>query len=81
MTNLIETPQVGSADPELKTSPIAEEFDDEYEVIKQESPGEPLCYFNGMEYRNGDNVCSGNARLRCDYGIWLREGSCDEDNP
>ncbi|WP_455209140.1 hypothetical protein [Kaarinaea lacus] len=77
----IPLPQVGAPDPEAKTSPIAEEFDEEYEVVKQEVPGEPVCYFNGTAYKNNQNVCSGSARLRCNYGVWMRTGSCDPDNP
>ena len=77
----IPLPQVGAPDPEAKMSPIAEETDEEYEVVKQEVPGEPVCYFNGTPYNNDQNVCSGSARLRCNYGIWVRVGSCDPDNP
>lgn len=81
MPDRIHLPQVGAQDPELKTSPVAEEPDEEYEVIKQEVPGEPVCFFNNKQYNNGDRVCSGSSRLRCIYGVWAREGSCDPDNP
>jgi hypothetical protein len=81
MAERIHLPQVGAQDPELKTSPIAEETDEEFEVIKLEVPGEPQCYFNNKPYNNGQSVCSGSTRLRCNYGIWNREGSCDPDNP
>ena len=81
MPDKLHLPQVGSPDPELNTSPIAEEMDEEYDVVKQEVPGEPICYFNNKQYKNDENVCSGNARLRCNYGVWVREGSCDPDNP
>lgn len=81
MTDRIHLPQVGSPDPELKTSPIAEESDEEYDVVKQEIPGEPVCFFNNAQYNHGENVCSGHARLRCNYGVWVAEGSCDPDNP
>ena len=81
MTERIHLPQVGAQDPEMNTSPIAEESDEEYEVIKQEVPGEPVCYFNNISYKNGQRVCSGSARLRCDYGVWSPDGSCDPDNP
>jgi hypothetical protein len=77
----IHVPQVGSPDPELNTSPITDEFDEDNDIIKQEVPGEPLCYFNETQYGNGQTVCSGDSRLRCNYGIWIREGSCDIDNP
>lgn len=81
MPERIAKPQVGSPDPELKTSPILEEFADDYSVLKQQVPGEPVCYFNDKRYSHGSYVCSGDALLRCDYGIWIRTGSCDPDNP
>ena len=80
MSNTINANQVGAQDLELRNSPVAEEADDESEVLKQEVPGEPVCYFNDQNYSNGNYVCSGNALLRCDYGIWVRSGSCDPDN-
>lgn len=72
---------VGAPDPELKSSPIALETDEEFEVLKQELPGEPVCLFNGKSYPHGAYICSGDVLLRCDYGIWIRMGSCDPDNP
>lgn len=81
MAERIAKPQVGSPDPELRTSPILEEFDDDYLVLKQQVPGEPVCYFNDKKYPHGTYVCSGDSLLRCDYGIWIRTGSCDPDNP
>ena len=81
MNGKIHLPQVGAPDPELKSSPIVEEFDEEYEVVKQQVPGEPECYFNSEMYKNDQSICSGSERLRCNYGVWMREGSCDPDNP
>jgi hypothetical protein len=81
MPNTIDVKQVGAQDLELRNSPVAEELDDEAEVLKQELPGEPVCYFNNQEFNSGDYVCSGNALLQCDYGVWMRSGSCDSDNP
>lgn len=81
MRSEIKVPHVGAPDPELNTSPIADELDEEYEVIKQEVPGEPVCHFNGVSYDNDAYVCSGTTLLRCNYGIWLRQGTCDPDNP
>jgi hypothetical protein len=77
----IAKPQVGAPDPELRTSPILEEFDDDYLVLKQQVPGEPVCHFNDKRYAHGTYVCSGDTLLRCDYGVWIRTGSCDPDNP
>lgn len=81
MSTEIRVPHVGAPDPELNNSPIADELDEEYEVIKQEVPGEPVCYFNGMSFSNDQYVCSGTTLLKCNYGIWLRQGTCDPDNP
>lgn len=81
MSERINAPNVGAPDPELQTSPIAEEFDEEYAVIKQEVPGENSCLFNGTRYDHDSHVCSGSTLLHCDYGIWVRVGSCDPDNP
>lgn len=72
---------VGAPDPELPNSPIAEETDEEFEVLKQEMPGEPTCLFNGVRYPPDSLICSGSEMLRCDYGLWIRQGSCDPDNP
>lgn len=74
-------PDVGAPDPELKNSPIAEETDEDFEVLRQEVPGEPGCVFNGVSYAQGTLVCSGDELLRCDFGIWVRQGTCDTDNP
>ena len=48
MTEVKHVHDVGAPDPELNTSPIAEENDDESEVLRQEMPGEPVCYFNNQ---------------------------------
>ncbi len=80
MTDSINAPQVGAPDPELKNSPIAEETDEDSEVLRQEVPGDPVCYFNNNAYKHGDDICSGNILLRCTYGIWRQTGSCDPDN-
>jgi hypothetical protein len=81
MTDLTGAPQVGAPDPERRTSPIAEETDEDFDTIKQEVPGEAVCLFNDASYAHGSHVCSGSELLRCDYGIWLRVGGCDPDNP
>ena len=81
MTEENYTKDVGSPDPESNTSPIAEENDDETVVLKQEVPGESVCYFNGESFPTGSYVKSGNELLKCDYGIWMPAGSTDPDNP
>ena len=74
-------PQVGAPDPELKNSPIADEEDEETDVVRQQVPGEPVCYFNGTSYKHGAFVQSGSQLLKCSYGVWVDEGSSDPDNP
>lgn len=81
MAERVHAPQVGAPDPERNNSPVAEEMDEEYEVLRREVPGEPVCWFNDQSYGHGSYVCSGSDLLRCDYGLWVNEGSCDPDNP
>lgn len=81
MTEIKHTQDVGAPDPELNTSPIAEENDDESEVLRQEVPGEPVCYFNDQSFPNGSYVKSGASLLKCVYGIWVQAGPSDPDNP
>jgi hypothetical protein len=65
-------PQVGAPDPELETSPIVGE-DEEVEAEPNVCGGR--CLFNGVAYRIGDSVLSGNEWLRCEApGVWVREG-------
>ena len=72
---------VGAPDPELNTSPIAEENNDETDVLRQEVPGEPVCYFNNQSFDTGAYIKSGTTILKCDYGIWMPAGPADPDNP
>lgn len=71
-------PQVGAPDPELKTSPIFDEYD-------EEAPAEfdvetPACYFNGEAYPIGEYVLSGDELLRCERrGVWVREAEMRPD--
>ena len=81
MSEFQHAEDVGAPDPELNTSPIAEENDDETEVLRQEEPGEPVCYFNNKSFKTGAYVKSGTAMLKCDYGIWVPAGPADPDNP
>ena len=73
--------QVGAMDPELRNSPVAEEFDEDSETVRQQMPGEAVCYFNGHAFRNDQYVKSGTQVLRCRYGVWIEAGSSDPDNP
>lgn len=81
MTDQVDVRDVGSPDPEMNTSPIAAEGDEDAETLRQQVPGEPVCYFNNEAFRHGAYVRSGTAVLRCDYGIWTQVGSSDPDNP
>jgi len=67
-----ETPRVGAPDPELKTSPILDE--DEEELSFDAELEAPVCYFNGTTYPLGQYVLSGDEILRCDRGVWVRRG-------
>ena len=81
MTSRQTTVQVGSPDPELKTSPIMEDQDEDYDVTAQEVEDLPICFFNDTSYQNGAYVCSGSGELlHCNSGIWVREGTCDPEN-
>ena len=68
-----ETPRVGAPDPELKTSPILDEEDNEELSFDAELEA-PVCYFNGTAYGLGQYVLSGDEILRCDRGVWVRRG-------
>jgi hypothetical protein len=72
---------VGAMDPQLRNSPIAQEFDEDSDTMLQQMPGEPVCYFNGHEFRNDVYVRSGAQLLKCRYGVWIDAGSGDPDNP
>jgi hypothetical protein len=80
VTQLKHAEDVGVADPELNTSPIAEEGDDETEVLRQEVPGETVCYFNNQSFTTGAYIKTGTVLLKCDYGIWIPAGPADPEN-
>lgn len=65
-------PDVGSPDPELKNSPILDEYEEDALDAELESAA---CYFNGVAYALGQYVRSGSELLRCDgRGVWVRIG-------
>ncbi len=68
-----EAPRVGAPDPELKTSPILDE-EDENELSLDAELQSGACYFNGTAYRTGQHVVSGDEVLRCERGVWVRCG-------
>ena len=81
MTEMKHIQDVGAPDPELKNSPIAEENDEESDVIRQEMPGEPVCYFNNQSFETGSYIKTGTSVLKCVYGIWEQAGPADPENP
>jgi hypothetical protein len=64
--------QVGTQDVDKKNSPIAWEA--------EEVPLEPICYFNGTVFSDGDVIKSGTVLLRCDQGLWVPAGSSEAEN-
>lgn len=66
-----EAPRVGAPDPELKTSPILDE-EDENELSLDAELESAVCYFNNTAYRNGQCVVSGDEVLQCERGVWVR---------
>lgn len=74
-------PDVGAMDPELRNSPVAAEFDEESDVVRQQAPSAAVCWFNGREFANDEYVRSGAQLLRCRDGLWIDAGSSDPDNP
>lgn len=81
MPERIAAPHVGAPDPEKRTSPILEETDEHYPALALQADGLAVCHFNSIAYRRGDYVCSGDELLRCQDGLWVRQGSCDPINP
>jgi hypothetical protein len=65
-------PHVGAPDPELKTSPILDEEDEELLSLDRELE-EAACFFNGTRYADGQHVMSGDGLLCCERGVWVRK--------
>ncbi|MDO9385347.1 MAG: hypothetical protein Q7T65_01460 [Thiobacillus sp.] len=65
--------QVGAPDPELRTSPIFDEFDEDLSPDLELETG--VCYFNDMFYPVGQYLLSGSELLHCEErGVWVRRG-------
>lgn len=63
--------QVGAPAPELKTSPIYDEFEDDSLDLELETGA---CYFNSVVYPRGQYLLSGDELLHCEErGIWVRK--------
>lgn len=70
MTNHVT--QVGAPDPELKTSPIFDEYED---ISLDQELETGACYFNNVAYPRGQYLLSGSELLHCEErGIWVRRG-------
>jgi hypothetical protein len=67
-----QLPDVGAPDPERRTSPIADELDEETETLNQQMPGDIVCYFNDQGFGHGEEIRSGQDVLRCHHGLWIR---------
>lgn len=64
--------EVGAPDPELKTSPIFDEFEELSLDLEIESGA---CYFNNTAYPVGQYLLSGSELLHCELrGVWVRKG-------
>ena len=74
MINHSLTRNVGTADPDLTTSPIADESDEELLLLDQDIPTETVCYFNNIEYPSGSYVKNGPRVLKCYLGTWVPAG-------
>jgi hypothetical protein len=65
--------QVGAPDPELKTSPILDDTEDDVPDGSELESG--VCYFNNAVYPLDAYVMSGDELLHCEQpGVWVREG-------
>ena len=72
-------PQVGAPDPELKTSPIVDEDENEEPSLDLDLET-GACYFNNAAYPIGAFVLSGSELLRCEErGLWVRKGDMRTD--
>jgi hypothetical protein len=64
--------QVGAPDPELRNSPIFDEYEELSLDLELE---EGVCFFNNVAYPIGQYVLSGSELLKCEgRGVWIRQG-------
>lgn len=71
---------VGAPDPDLKTSPILEEYDEDAPILAQEFDDLPVCWYNGETFSSGAMVRTGDGSLlRCEKGVWVRQDLPDSD--
>jgi len=73
MTISVQTVQVGVPDPELRTSPILDENEENLLSFDTELES-TVCYFNDLPYSIGQYVRSGAELLHCEErGVWVRK--------
>ncbi|HYA37213.1 MAG TPA: hypothetical protein VEI74_02915 [Candidatus Methylomirabilis sp.] len=73
MTIPTQTVQVGVPDPELRTSPIVDENEENLLSFDAELES-AVCYFNDLPYSIGQYVRSGAELLHCEErGLWVRK--------
>lgn len=83
MTN-VRTRDVGALDPELKTSPIAQETSEDWQLLRgRKCPSaRPRCATSTAKRSRPDQfVCSGTVVLDCLEGLWIEIGPADPRNP
>jgi hypothetical protein len=69
-------PQVGTADPERRNSPIQTDPEQSFELLREQVGDETSgCYFNEVCFEDGALVMSGSSCLRCERGIWIEVGT------
>ena len=74
--HLEQAPQVGTADPERRNSPVQTDPEQSFELMQaQIGDSAAGCYFNDQRYAEGRYVLSGTTYMRCEGGIWVEAGS------
>ncbi len=74
--HLEHAPQVGTADPERRNSPIQTDPEQSFELMRAQIGDEAAgCFFNDRQYAEGSCVLSGTTYLRCERGIWVEAGT------
>lgn len=69
-------PQVGTADPERRNSPIQTDPEQSFELLREQVGDEACgCYFNDVYYEEGSIVMCGSTRLLCAQGVWIEAGT------
>ena len=69
-------PQVGTADPERRNSPIQTDPEQSFELLREQVGDEASgCYFNDRCFEEDSLVMSGSTCLRCERGIWVEVGT------